>query len=230
MAVALVLSAGGMFAAWEIGVWKVLSKKFQPDLIVGASAGAFNGWAIASGATPDELAREWLEPSTAEILKNGVRPQALYKKAREVFTRSQPKIPFALTLTEVPRMRARVFPAQTITWQHLAASSSVPFFFPPVKSHGKRYVDGGLLGALPVWAAQEMGATRVIAINAWTYQLLSPFLKPLMPKATIPAIRIEPSERLGSLRDATVWSASNIERWLALGERDGNRAAASITI
>jgi NTE family protein len=230
MAVALVLSAGGMFAAWEIGVWKVLSKKFQPDLIVGASAGALNGWCIAGGATPEDLARQWLDPESGRVLQNGARPQALYEKSKEVFARWRPKIPFGLTLTEVPRMRATAVPGESVTWEHLAATSSVPFFFPPVRIGDKRYVDGGLLGALPLWAAQQFGATRAIAINAWTYQLLAPLLKPLMPKATIPAIRIEPSERLGSLRDAAVWSSSNIERWLELGERDGNRAIASITI
>src|ERR1039458_5392786 len=45
---ALVLSAGGMFGAWEVGVWKTLSRHLRPDCIVGASAGAWNGWMIAA--------------------------------------------------------------------------------------------------------------------------------------------------------------------------------------
>ena len=65
---ALVLSAGGLWAAWEIGAWKVLSKTFQPDLIVGPSAGAWNGWAIAAGCTAEELAELWLDPATARIM------------------------------------------------------------------------------------------------------------------------------------------------------------------
>ena len=48
---ALVLSAGGQWGAWEAGAWKVLSQTFQPDLIVGASVGAWNGWAIAGGCS-----------------------------------------------------------------------------------------------------------------------------------------------------------------------------------
>src|ERR1035437_3866188 len=59
---ALVLSAGGLWAAWEVGVWSVLRERFRPDLIVGASAGAWNGWAIAGGCTPLELARPWARP------------------------------------------------------------------------------------------------------------------------------------------------------------------------
>ncbi len=49
---ALVLSAGGMFGAYQAGVWNVLSQRFQPDMVVGTSAGALNGWAIASGCSP----------------------------------------------------------------------------------------------------------------------------------------------------------------------------------
>jgi len=57
---ALVLSAGGMFGAYQVGAWKVLADVFQPDLIVGASIGAVNGWAIAAGCPPDELIERWL--------------------------------------------------------------------------------------------------------------------------------------------------------------------------
>ena len=55
MPTALVLSAGGMFGAWEVGVWTVLREHVHFDMIVGASAGAWIGWMIACGATPDEL-------------------------------------------------------------------------------------------------------------------------------------------------------------------------------
>ena len=40
---ALVLSAGGMYGAYQAGAWRVLAERFQPDLIVGASIGAVNG-------------------------------------------------------------------------------------------------------------------------------------------------------------------------------------------
>src|SRR5690349_15216118 len=101
MSTALVLSAGGMFAAWEAGVWKALHGKFQPSLIVGASAGALNGWMIAAGVPPDELCRAWLEPAIRKILRPTLRAEALNVKARELFTRYQPRIPFGLTVTEV---------------------------------------------------------------------------------------------------------------------------------
>ena len=118
---ALVLSAGGMFAAWEVGVWKALCGRFQPEFIVGVSAGAWNGWAIAGGATPEDLVREWMDPLTATIIQPGLHrfgvlfPAGLHQKARDLFSRYQPRMPFGLTVVEVPRLRPRLVRGAEIT-------------------------------------------------------------------------------------------------------------------
>jgi len=229
MTTALVLSAGGMWAAWEVGAWRVLRDHLRPDLIVGASAGAWNGWAIAGGATPDELACEWMNPLTAEVMRS--RPHALHLKAQELFTRFQPRSPYLLTLVEVPNLRPCAISGSDVTWQHLAASGSIPCVFPPVKIDGRYYVDGGFRGALPLWAAEEAGATRAIALNVLNTALFRAAHRFLGWKKASPAlevIRIEPSEPLGSLYDAVVWNATNIERWIDLGERDALRAMSSV--
>lgn len=242
MPTALVFSAGGLYAAWEVGVWKALCAAdgawASPDIVVGASAGAWNGWCIAGGATPDELAREWLDPRTAGLIQLGLhrsgilRAEPLHQEARSLFGRYQPRIPFGLTLVQLPRLRVRLVQNQEITWRHLAAAASIPLGFPPVEIRGMRYVDGGLAGALPLWAAEEMGATRAVAVNCLTR---FPFnlrkVLPLrQPSANLKVIAIEPSQTLGSLRDALHWSQANIKRWLALGEQDGYRAITSITM
>ena len=49
---ALVLSAGGMFRGYQAGAWKVLRSRLRPDIVIGASAGALNGWAIAGERSP----------------------------------------------------------------------------------------------------------------------------------------------------------------------------------
>jgi NTE family protein len=236
---ALVLSAGGLFGAYEVGVWSALRSRFEPDLIVGVSAGALNGWAIAGGCTVEDLAREWKDPLMAKMMQRGLhrsgllRPDALYQKARELFARFRPRVPFGLTVVEVPRLRLRLVRDSEITWQHLAASASVPCGFPPVRIGGRRYVDGGLLGVLPLWAAEEMGADRAIAVNALTnppFRVLRKVLPVRRESPRLNVICIEPSEKLGPLRDSVVWRRENVERWIELGERDGNRAATSITI
>src|ERR1019366_6023560 len=131
MATALVLSAGGMFAAWEAGVWKSLSGRCKPDLIVGASAGAWNGWAIAGGCSAEDLIQEWMDSATARI--GLFRTEALHQRARELFSRYQPRVPFGLTVVEVPRLRARLVRDFEITWRHLAAPRAIPFGFPPLR-------------------------------------------------------------------------------------------------
>jgi NTE family protein len=228
-----------MYAAWEVGVWKALRQRFQFDLIVGTSAGAWNGWMIAGGISPDELIREWMDPATVAIMQFGLHragilsPKVLHEKARDLFARFQPRVPFGLTLAEVPRLRPLLVRGPQVTWRHLAATASIPLCFPPVEIKGKLYVDGGLLGALPTWAAEEMRATHAIAVNALTtlpFRILRVVIRPRRPSAALKVFPIEPSEKLGPLRDAVVWSAANMRRWIEQGERDGTRAATSITM
>ena len=228
-----------MFAAWQVGVWKALRERFQFDLIVGASAGAWNAWAIAGGDSPDDLTREWMEPVIGTIMQPGLHstgillPKSLHERSRELRSRLQPRMPFGLTLAEVPRLRAHLIQGPEVTWRHLAAACSIPLAFPPVEIEGKYYVDGGLLGALPTWAAEEMGATHAIAVNAiniMPFRMMRAVIRPRRPSAALKVFTIEPSKPLGSLRDAVVWSPSTIRRWIEQGECDGNRAATSFTM
>jgi NTE family protein len=227
---ALVLSAGGMYAAWEVGVWKVLAPQLRPDLIVGASAGAWNGWAIAGGASPEELEREWLDASLVSL--GLLRQEPLHQRARDLWSRFRPRVPFGLVVVETPRLRERLVRDAEITWRHLAATASIPALFPPVRIDGCLCVDGGLLGALPLWGAQKMGASRAIAVNClrgFPSRILRRVLWRRSPTLALEVVSIVPSERLGSLRDSVVWSRTKIERWIALGERDGKQALRSLT-
>ena len=227
---ALVLSAGGMYAAWEVGVWKALATRVRPDVIVGASAGAWNGWAIAGGAAPEDLQREWLDASLASL--RVLRAEPLHRRARDLWSRFRPQVPFGLVVVETPRFRERLVRDTEITWRHLAATASIPGLFPAVRIDGCLCVDGGLLGALPLWGAQEMGAKRAIAINClrgFPSRILRRVLWRRLPPLALEVVSIVPSERLGSLRDSVVWSRSKIERWIEVGERDGQQALRSIT-
>jgi len=235
---ALILSAGGMFAAWEAGVWRVLHRRIQPDIFIGASAGAWNAWLLASGVTPDDLVREWLDPAAHDLLRLGphrsgiLSAAPLHAKARDLAARFHPHVPVALTMVELPRLRLRLVRGPDIDWRHLAATCSIPFCFPPVKIDGRYYVDGGLMGALPVWAADELGATRAIAINAWN-KLPFRVLHRAIAHRHSPALevtRISPSRDLGSLISSLRWNERNIRDWIALGEEDANRAIATGSI
>jgi NTE family protein len=227
---ALVLSGGGLFGAWQAGAWSVLADRVTPDLIVGASVGSLNGYLIASGATPEELRQMWLDPTFARF-------GDLESNIRRMMSRYTPRMRFAITATELPRMKPRIFRDSEITWQHLAASCALPFVLPQVRIGTQWYSDGGLLGALPLWAAAELGATRMMALQAlpeppswWLGHGVRAFRaiaghNPAVPPG-IEVQEIRPSRRLGSVRDTARWKRGNIERWLEQGAEDAAGALA----
>jgi predicted acylesterase/phospholipase RssA len=239
MPCALVLSAGGMFGAYQAGAWKVLSANFQADLVVGASAGTLNAWAIAGGCSPAELCAAWTDRASADLMHLRIPslpwrgifdPAPLYRRVDDFFVRFQPRLPFATTLVEVPRLRPVYVTGDRVTPAHLRASCAIPFGFPPVRIDGKLYVDGGLLAAVPLWAAVALGATSAVVVNAL----------PIMPsrflRAAVGAVRalaappagfqnlevleIRPPDSLGRVRDALFWKEENVLRWIAQGESD----------
>jgi predicted acylesterase/phospholipase RssA len=124
---------------------------------------------------------------------------------------------------EVPWLRSHIVRDRDITWRHLAACCAIPLAFPPVEIEGRRYVDGGLRGGLPLWAAEELGATRAIALNVLNtpgFRLLRRVMPWKEAGSSLEVVLIEPSRRLGRLRDAVCWRAANIERWIVQGEQD----------
>jgi NTE family protein len=239
MPCALVLSAGGMFGAYQAGAWKALSRTFRPDLVVGASAGALNAWAIAGECDPEELCASWTDPESADLMHlrfplipwHGVfDPAPLHKKVDEFYARFQPRLPFVTNLVELPRFRQVYVTGDRVTPAHLRASCAIPFGYPPQRIDGKYYVDGGLLAAVPLWAAHEMGATSAIVINVLE-SMPSVFLRTVVgafravaaPKANFPDMKIQwlrPSKPLGSVTDAIRWKKENATRWIAQGEQD----------
>ena len=242
MKTALVLSGGGMFGAYQAGAWKTLSREFAPDIVVGASVGALNGWYIASDAPADELELQWLDPSAGDILtfrrgrsrwRGLIDPRPLEARVKLLMRDRQPRAEYGVVLTQLPRMRPKLFRGAEITWRHLVATCAVPGGFPPVRLGGGFYCDGGLLEATPIWAAAAMGATRIIAVNA------SRFIPPRLVGIAIRGVRrwgnrapvargdspevvlITPQSPLGSmLDDGAVWRRENIRRWIDQGEVD----------
>jgi NTE family protein len=245
---ALVLSAGGMYGAYQAGAWKALARVFRPDLVVGSSIGAINGWAIAGGCDPDELIRRWLSLNCAQHYRwkwparawNGVLDsKPLRCVIRETCESFQPRIDLAVVLTDLLKLRPRIFRGPEVTWQHLAATTAVVGLFDQVRISGRIYGDGGLLAAVPLWAAAELGATNALVIDALpeppglvaktfvsAVRWLSPF------RAVIPAglnvLRVAPPALLGSPLEAIYWDRRNAERWIEAGERDAGAMEHSI--
>jgi len=243
---ALVLSAGGMFGAYQAGVWQALSPVFQPDVVIGCSVGSINGWAIAGGISGDDLARTWLDPRCASLMRPHAsrrpweavfNPGPLTEVVQELSSTYTPRVPFALAVTELPRLRLQLIQTPDLTWRHILASCAVPVGYPPVGIDGRYYCDGGFLSVLPVWAAPMMGADRAIAVNVLPNKPLTALraavrmvrlLAPREPQASgMEVLRITPEPPLGRLRDAITWDAAIIRSWIARGRADAERLIAS---
>jgi NTE family protein len=236
---ALVLSAGGFFAAYQVGVYKALWPYWKPDLVVGASAGALNGWLIAAGLSPDELIAEWFSPESRDTVKfrkypsvsgGYFDPEPLRQRAIRVHRDHPLKLPLGVVSVEVPRFHPHIFRNHEITPDHLVATCSIPWFYPWVKIDGMRLLDGGLFEPTPVWAAAAMGATSILAINCLpklTPQVIHLALSSIhrLRKSPLPVgvevSWITPSGPMGGARDAVVWKQKNVERWLGMGISDG---------
>ena len=222
-----------MFGAYQAGAWKAIARVCRPDLVVGASAGALNGWAIAGGCSPEDLALRWLDPR-ADLLKFR-RADVLERGAREIFEAFAPRIEFQPIVTEWPSCKPRAIPWREVTWHHLAASCSIPGITQLRRTGGKLLADGGIVRALPLWAvAQRSDIGRVIAVSLLDpppSRLLHAVMRGFRSLVSLPQlapgieiIAISPGAPLGSLRSAAQWNRENAARWIERGERDAQRA------
>jgi NTE family protein len=222
---ALVLSGGGLFGAWQAGAWSVLAGCVEPDLIVGASVGSLNGYAIACGASPEELCGMWRDAQFRDFGR-------LHQNLRMMTDRYTLRRPFALTVTDALTLKVRVYRDGEITWKHLAASCALPLVLPQVRLEGRWMSDGGLLQSLPVRAALDLGATSILALDvlrpypapAWVVPMVRGFQTMFGPSRDIPAtVRmtvLSPSRRLGGLKDSARATEGQVERWLEQGAED----------
>jgi NTE family protein len=238
---ALVLSAGGMYGAYQAGAWKALADVFRPDLVVGASIGALTGWAIAGGCPPDELVDRWLHLDAAahypwkfprSPLDGLFDTTALQRVIRDVYESFQPSLHFAMVVTDLMKLRPRIIRGNEVSWQHLVAGTSILGLFDQVRLGGRIYSDGGLLSANPLWAAAEMGATQCLVIDVLpvppgslarvlvgAIRAVSPFRAEIPPGLEV--VRLAPPKLLGTPLESLYWTRTNAAAWIRAGEEQG---------
>jgi NTE family protein len=234
-----------MFGAYQAGVWEVLSEHFKPDLVVGASVGALNGYAIASGMRAGELVRKWQSLEDTAKLRWRMSTRCLLDPAmldawiQEMCRERQPKVDYAAVVTTLPSLRHHVFRWPEVRWEHLAASCGVPVFLPLRRIDGALCADGGIIDPLPLWAAVDLGATSIVSVNVLCRRPLP--VRTLVgtlrkysgydarPPNGLPCLEINPSGRLGTVKDSMYWSRSNADRWIDLGRRDAQDALSDIS-
>src|SRR5450432_3499065 len=108
---AVVFSGGALFGAYHVGAWKVLSRHFTPDLVVGASIGSLFGYLVACGYPIEEMEREWLSgerysPPRLRVprspLQGWLVPDSVHNLMREMTEKLTPKTRFAAVALSLP--------------------------------------------------------------------------------------------------------------------------------
>jgi predicted acylesterase/phospholipase RssA len=148
----------------------------------------------------------------------------------------QPRTEFAVTVTDLLRMKPLVFKNGEVTWRHMAASCAIPGVLRQYWINGRLCSDGGLLNPLPVWAAVQLGATHIVGVHAGFPEIpgwANPFVQGFRSVAgynpvTPDQVRVEvltPPRPLGGVNDAIRWKMENNERWLQEGYDQGVQKA-----
>jgi predicted patatin/cPLA2 family phospholipase len=183
---ALVIEGGGMRGVVSVGMTAALERLGLTacfDLVVGASAGAFNGAGLIAGVASHGPAT-YSGPLASRSFVNPVRVLvgrpvidvefALGYASADVDAARHERVlesPIALHCIAVDVDTAR--PADLCgmrtrreLWDALLASSRTPWAGgPPVEIGGRRYIDGGLGAAIPVKEALAAGASHVLVLQ-----------------------------------------------------------------
>jgi NTE family protein len=181
--VAWVLSSGGPRGYVHVGVIRALDELgLQPDLIVGASAGALVGVMRAAGHRGAALQTLALQASPWQLMRlNPFGPPWLAGNALADWVRA--------CVGERP-LQALDLPVACVAWQPAAqslvafnhgdaglavqASSAIEGEFTPLTLNGLAHVDADLHSPLPVRLARSLGAQRVLAVDASAWEDRAP--------------------------------------------------------
>lgn len=173
----LILGSGGAKLAYHLGILHVIEQStYEPDLVVGVSAGAIAGAAYATAQTSDAI-RIVAGLSERKIhtkhgpLWAGLRYalHAIVKLRRPVSLHNNRKMARLLEYMfgrQVPELRCDFMAGRvcledgryesnmdrvpTLFWRQILASASIPGYWPAVAINNRHYVDGGLRNMLPV--------------------------------------------------------------------------------
>jgi NTE family protein len=195
MPVAFVLSGGASLGASQAGMLEALYERgIRPDIVVGTSVGAINGAFIASRPPTVETARDlqqiWrgltrahvfpANPVTAGLGLLGLRDHTVSASSLRRLVRRHLEI----ERLEDAAVELHVVAADVLTGEEVLlstghavdavlASAAIPGVFPAVPWDSRLLMDGAIVNNAPVSHAIELGANRVIVLNAIARKPLS---------------------------------------------------------
>lgn len=187
---AFVLSGGGNYGALQAGaLGALISHGLQPDLVIGASAGALNAAWFAAHPTPSgvrELCRLWIDrapqafpplASMTSVMRLARGKDGILSNAPLVDTirrfgpgdgrfRDYGKPRLYVVAVRLTDGRLKVFgdDLEERVLDGLMASTAIPPVFRPWEVDGVDYIDGGVISNLPLEAAVARGADEIYAL------------------------------------------------------------------
>lgn len=183
---AFVLSGGGNQGVAQVGQLRALIERdIVPDVVIGTSAGALNGAALAYAPNLtglDRLAAAWVALTTADIFPGSKLSRAwhLVRRGTHLFTnegllgvmeRSSPAREFADLVIPLRVVAADLDTGEEVVFAKgplqpaLLASAALPGVFPVIEHDGRRLVDGGVVNSVPLWHALSGPVDRVFVLN-----------------------------------------------------------------
>jgi NTE family protein len=183
---AFVLSGGASLGSIQVGMLEALYERgIEPDLIVGASAGALNGAFIASRPqvveTAHELADVWRGLSRGKVFplnplagalgflgaRNHLVPDSglrgVIRRHMTVEHLEDTAVPLHVIATDV-LSGGEVRLSEGPLLEAVMASAAIPGILPAVEWEGRQLMDGGIANNTPISHALELGADRIFVL------------------------------------------------------------------
>ena len=181
--VAWVFSSGGPRGFVHVGVLKALAELgHKPDLLVGASVGALVSVVYGAGRSALEVEQMALELQLTGLGRLAIGGSERLSGAaiadlvrREVDGKMLEQLRTPVVCVAARRGDSAIvgFNAGD-TGLAVQASSAIEGQFTPVRIRGEQYVDPDLYQPLPVRIARQLGAVRVLAIDASAHENKAP--------------------------------------------------------
>jgi NTE family protein len=183
---AFVLSGGGNQGVAQVGMLRALLERgITPDVVIGTSAGALNGAALATSPTVekvDQLEAVWLGLRGDEVFPGGALKRAWNILRRDDHLSSSDGLAVVLErATAAGDFADLVVPLRVVTTDlntgdeilvvagptepALLASAAIPGIFPPVRVHGHLLVDGAVVNLVPISHALAGPTERIFVLD-----------------------------------------------------------------
>lgn len=172
----LTLSGGGAYGAAHVGVLKELDERgIRPGIVAGTSSGALVAAAFAAGVPLDAIERAALAFRWSTIARISLTPRlglldagaltdAIHRTlGQDPLIQELPRR-FAAVATDLRARRAVVIDEGPLNIA-LRATIAVPGLLPPVRRGGQVLMDGGMVDNVPVGAARQLGAERIVVVR-----------------------------------------------------------------